>query len=340
MDSFGISMGVSPREPLTRVSELAAQADGHGFDAMWFIDFQLGMKDVFAAMNLAALASERILIGPGVTNLITRHPTVTANAMLALDELSGGRAVLGLGSGWSAVYGAGAKPSTLGEVRVGVETLRRLCAGDDIGVDAHGGAPVRLSASQGRALPVYIAVSQPGMLRLAGETADGAILMGAADRDFCEWQLQHIYEGLEKAGRERSELIVDLVVTMSVDDDEEQALSDVRAWATSQAATFESWKRMPPAFERFRPEFAAASKAYELVDHLSLQAEHKAVVSEELVRSVAVAGNEAHCIERLREIADLDIDRITFALLPGGRSRRLTQLAERIIPQIRKEVAA
>ncbi len=43
---YGISIGVSPREPLTRVSEIAATIDNYGFEALWFIDFQLGMKDV------------------------------------------------------------------------------------------------------------------------------------------------------------------------------------------------------------------------------------------------------------------------------------------------------
>ena len=71
------------------------------------------MKDVYAATNLAALSTENVLIGAGVTNLVTRHPTVTANATAALDELSNGRAVLGLGAGWSAVLGAGGTPSRL-----------------------------------------------------------------------------------------------------------------------------------------------------------------------------------------------------------------------------------
>jgi 5,10-methylenetetrahydromethanopterin reductase len=158
--------------------------------------------------------------------------------------------------------------------------------------------------------------------------------MGAADPEFCEWQLKYIYEGLEKAGRDRSELLIDLVVTMSIDDDEEKALNDVRAWATSQAATFDVWKHMPPAWERFRPEFAAANSGYHLVEHLSLHAGHKQVVSDEFVKSVALAGTAEQCVARLKELAALDIDRITFALLSGGRKRRLQQLADEIIPAV------
>ncbi len=323
-------MGVSPREPLSNVADLAKAGEDCGFEAMWFIDFQLGMKDVYAAMYLAALATKQMHIGAAVTNLVTRHPTVTANATAALDELSDSHAMLGLGAGWSAVYGAGGQPSKLGDLRSGIGEFRELFTGEEVELY---GTKVKLATAQ-RQVPIYLAVSQPGMLRLSGEVCDGAVLMGAADPEFCKWQLDYIYEGLAKAGRDRSEITIDLLVTMSIDDDEEKALSDVRAWATSQAATFDVWKHMPPAWERFRPEFAAANQGYHLVEHLSRHAGHKQVVSDEFVRSVALAGTEEFCIGRLRELAALDIDRITFALLSGGRRRRMDQLAERIIPRV------
>ncbi len=331
MDRWGLSMGVSPREPLANVTELAAAAESKGFEAMWFIDFQLGMKDVYAAMNLAALATENMHVGSAVTNLLTRHPTVTANATLALDELSGGHAMLGLGAGWSAVYGAGGEPSKLGDLSAGIDEFRKLFTGEEQELY---GTKIKL-ATAARQVPIYLAVSQPGMLRLSGEKCDGAILMGAADPEFIEWQLKYIYEGLEKAGRDRSELVIDLIVTMGVDDDEEKALSSVRAWATSQAATFDVWKTMPPAWEKFRPEFAAANSQYHLVDHLSRHAGHKQVVSDEFVKSVALAGTVEQCVARLKELCALDIDRITFALLSGGRMKHMEQLADEIIPAVK-----
>lgn len=327
---YGLSLGVSPREPLHRVGELSRKAEQAGIEALWFIDFQNGMKDVYAAMHLAALSTERATIGAAVTNLVTRHPTVTANAHVALDELSDGRAVVGLGAGWSAVYGAGGKPSTAAEIRQGIAELRQLFTGEPVELYD---TTVQIAAAT-RQLPIFVAVSQPLLLRTCGEVADGAILMGAADPDFCRWQLEHVYAGLERAGRSRDEITIDLFVSMSIDDDEERALADVRAWATSQAATFDVWKAMPPAWERFRPEFAAAASSYHLVEHLSLQASHKQVVSDDFVRSVAIAGNAETSIARLRELWELDIDRITFSLMSGGRERRLEQLRDVIIPAL------
>ena len=247
--------------------------------------------------------------------------------MSALDELSGGRAVLGLGAGWSAVLGAGATPSRVGELRAGIDGFRRLFTGEACEFD---GTRVRLATAK-RQIPVYLAASQPAMLRLAGETCDGVVLMGAADPEFGAWQLQFIHEGLARAGRGRDQLTVDLFITMSVRDDEASAIDDIRAWATSQAATFHPWKRMPPAWERFRPDFARAADAYHLVDHLSLQARHKAIVTDEFARSVALAGDLDTCVDRLRRLWQLDIDRITFALLSGGRMQRLALLSDTVI---------
>ena len=331
MNHFGVSIGVSPREPLLRFGDIAAEVESQGFDALWVIDFQAGMKDSYAAMYVAALKTSQILIGPGVTNLRTRHATVTANAMLALDELSGGRAQLGIGAGWSAVLAAGQRPTNLAETRDGIRMLKALYAGEE--VDLGDGHRVAL-ATAARQIPIFVAAAQPGMLRLTGELANGVILMGAADVEFCEWQLGFLREGLARAGRPRSDVTVDLQVTMSIDEDPEKALGDVRAWATSQAATFVDWKQMPPSYEHFRPEFALAAGGYHLVEHLSLRADHKQLVSDEFVRSVAIAGDEDTCLSRLVELSRLDIDRITFALLSGGRSRRLVQLAERIIPKL------
>ncbi len=333
VNRFGISRGVSPRETFDQVSEIAKAVEANGFDALWFIDHQLGMKDVYTAMNVAAMSTEKIHIGSAVTNLQTRHPTVTANATTALDDLSSDRAMLGLGAGWVALHSIGKLPDKLGEVRQGINEFRQLFSGEEVELY---GTKVRLATAR-RQIPIYLAVSQPGMLRLSGEICDGAIVMGAADVDFCNWQLDYIYQGLEKSGRKRSDILIDLIVTMGIDDDEEKALNDVRAWATSQAATFAVWKKVPPAWERFREEFTIAEQAYHYEEHLSLRAEHKQIVSKEFVQSVTISGKYEYCISRLKEIAKQDFDRISFALLSGGRFRRLEELGQKVIPELLKE---
>ena len=131
--------GSQPARDLRPGREIANKAEGLGFEALWFIDHQLGMKDVYAAMNVAAMATGSIGIGCAVTNLRTRHPTVTASATTALDELSHGRALLGLGAGWVAVHSIGDKPSRIAELREGIALFRKLFSGEEINFSAPGG---------------------------------------------------------------------------------------------------------------------------------------------------------------------------------------------------------
>ena len=188
VNRFGISRGIRPRETFDQVAEIAQAVETNDFEALWFIDHQLGMKDVYAGMNVAAMATEKLHLGSAVTNLQTRQPTVTANATTALDDLSKDRAMLGLGAGWVALHSIGKMPDKLGAVRQGINEFRQLFSGEEAELY---GTKVRLATAR-RQIPIYLAVSQPGMLRLCGEICDGAILMGAADVDFCNWQLDYI----------------------------------------------------------------------------------------------------------------------------------------------------
>ena len=211
--------------------------------------------------------------------------------------------------------------------------FRKLFAGEEIDF---AGAKGRLATAR-RQIPIYLAVSQPRMLELAGEVCDGAVLMGAADPDFCNWQLEHIYRGLRKAGRKREDIIIDLIVTMSIDEDAEQAINDVRAWATSQAATSPFGRRCRRRGNAFDPSSRQPRMPTTTRSHLSLRAGHKEIVSEEFVRSVTISGNRDQCLSRLLALSTVDIDRISFALLSGGRLRRLEELGKHVIPRLKTD---
>ena len=96
-----------------------------------------------------------------------------------------------------------------------------------------------------------------------------------------------------------------------------------------------SGRRCRRGGERFRPEFKAAQDAYHYEEHLSLRAGHKEIVSEEFVRSVTISGDREQCLARLLELATVDIDRISFALLSGGRLRRLEELGRHVLPRLK-----
>jgi 5,10-methylenetetrahydromethanopterin reductase len=323
MTTFGLSMGVSSREPLRRVGTLAAGAEERGFDALWLIDSHLVMGDVYASLAVAALSTSKMRLGTGVTNPLTRHVTVTANAIASIDDLSDGRAILGVGSGDSAVQPLGLRGSRVAELERYVVDSRSLLAGEKVGEP-----PVKI-ARRRPDVPVFVAATQPRMLQLAGRVADGIVLLGFADPEVIDWQLGHVERGLAEAGRSWADLFVDYWATISVRDDAVQATDDVRSWCAGQARWLSRWKEVPPRLEPFRAEAVRAAEEYDFSEHLSLRARHVTTASDDFVRLAAIAGTKDECLGRLRDIAADDrIARITLTLLSGGREDRLEALGD------------
>ncbi len=127
---FGI--GCPPKESgqsAEAIAQTVQRAEDCGFNEAWVGDSQGIWHDLYVSITLCAVRTRRIRLGVGVTNLITRHPAVTARAMATLDEVSGGRALLGFGAGDTALKHLGLKPSSLKDMEEGILLIRGLLAG-------------------------------------------------------------------------------------------------------------------------------------------------------------------------------------------------------------------
>jgi 5,10-methylenetetrahydromethanopterin reductase len=325
---LSVSIGISPRESLADWMAFAGRLEDEGVGRIWLIDSQLAMKDVYAGLATAAMRTERLELGTGVTNIVTRHPTVTANAIAAIAELSNGRAILGLGAGDSAVYGLGKAPSRMGEIEAALRFFRAVLSGGSGEWDERSfSLPHRPPA-----VKVYLAATQEKMCRIAGRLADGVIVMGPAQRDVLERQVAWVCEGIDGAGRNRSDVEICAMTTVSISDDEEKAMRDVRSWASAQARLLADVTDLPDSLGRFRSEFKNARSAYDYTEHLSTHADHQGVLSDELVRALAVAGTAEECSERLSSLALTGVDSFIFPLMGSGRLERLRVLRDEVAP--------
>ena len=88
MNQPDVSVGISPRQSFDSWAKFVAELEAEGVGRVWVIDSQLAMKDVYAGLVVAALNTTRIGLGTGVTNAVTRHPTITASAIAAIDEIA------------------------------------------------------------------------------------------------------------------------------------------------------------------------------------------------------------------------------------------------------------
>ena len=319
---LGLSLGLSPRESIERFVSLGARAEAIGAHAMWIVDSQLAMKDAYMALAVLARETKTLKIGPGVTNLVTRHETVVANAMTTLATLAPGRVLVGVGAGDSSVFPLGRQPMTIADCDAGIRRLRSLLSGNSA---CYQGGDVSLSFKADPVPPIYLAASQPRMLHLAGAVADGVIIMGPSDPDTVRMQMNQVDEGARQAGRNPAEVVRDLWVTMAVGG--ASAVNDVKSWASAQARWLARWKQVPASLEVYRKEMTHAAETYDFGTHLSRSADHAAGMSDEFARVLAVVGDVEECQRRLQSLMMRGIRRITVTLLSGGRERRLDEIA-------------
>ena len=330
----GVSLGISPREPITHIVDVVKNAEDLGFDSAWIADVQLSMKDCYSALSLCAVNTSSILLGTGVTNPVTRHPTTIACSFTALNELSDGRAVIGLGSGWTGVYSIGLKPATIKHLEKSINDIHTLCEGGEaIGPD---GIPYHQVTATGR-IPIFVAANQPRILQMCGRVADGVILMGGANEEFTSWQINHVREGAKEVGRNFDEIKLHLWVAIGLNEDRDQARDDVSHWVASQAETFAKWKHTPDFLLPFVESFKRASEAYDRHEHMSSHATHKTAVSPEFTDFVALVGTADECLERIRGLEKLGLEGITLAFRAGagGRQARMEELSDKIIKHLK-----
>ena len=291
-------IGLVAQERVDSVGALAAAAESLGFGGIWVADSQHVFRDPWAALALAAERTERIRLATGVTNPVTRHPATIAGAAATLDELSGGRFVLGIGVGESAVRNAGLRPARLAELERAIEEIRR-------------GVPWAP-----RPVPVVIAATGPKALRLAGRVGDGALIQAGATPELVGWALERVGEG----GRS-VESCLRLGCAVGP-----EARESVRAYAAAAARTIsvavpeDEW----PA--GLGDDLRRLREAYDYGEHVGAEARHRAALSDRLLDAVAVAGSAEEVGPRLLELAPL-VDRVVLVVTGRDREGQLRELA-------------
>lgn len=121
---FGVVLQTDP--PARRTIQLAELAEAHGFSHVWTFDSHLLWQEPYVLYSQILSRTQRITVGPMVTNPATRDWTVTASLFATLNEMFGNRTVCGIGRGDSAVRVTNGKPASLKEVRAATHVIREL----------------------------------------------------------------------------------------------------------------------------------------------------------------------------------------------------------------------
>ncbi len=311
-----VLQGVDPPEVFEDTSR---RVEALGYDHLWLTDSSLHARNPYAYLALAARQTSTVSLGTAVTNPLTRHPGVTAAAIATIDDVSGGRAVLGIGPGDRPVEALGFRPARLAELRESIGAVRSLLAGAAVDSDSSHFAfrDARLRFDARGDLPVYVSASGPRMLELAGEVADGVIVLCGLFREGIDYAVSHVEAGAARAGRARPHVAV-MAYGAIDDEDEDRALGAARtiaAWFPQTAPKYCELAGLDPAIvESVRAryqggEFQEAAPAAEQVPA-------------EFVRRVAVAGSSARVTEQLTAALAAPVDSVQ--LFPLGERRAET----------------
>jgi 5,10-methylenetetrahydromethanopterin reductase len=227
---FGLR--IPPCDNPQRVADFVVQAERAGFAYAWIPDSQLLWRDVWVTMGVAGSRTSRITIGANVTNPLTRDMTVSASAAASMDELTGGRFILGYGSGDSSVRVMGWKTARIDYMRQSIGVMRSLWRSETA---SPYGEPVRLVGASGRDVPVYVSATGPRMLSFAGEVADGVIILAGISADAIQNALGHVASGAARTGRSLADIPIATGLFCYVGDDWQDHMIRARPYAALYA---------------------------------------------------------------------------------------------------------
>ena len=288
-----------------RVVAAARAAEGWGFDGMLLADSQTLNTEIWVELGMAAAATERLRLGPGVTNPFTRHPSVTASAAATLQVESGGRAVLGLGRGDSALRQLGREPVHADELERALVAIQAYLSGGTAELD---GFESRLTwldnAPEMPKVPVTVAATGPHVIELAARHAERVDFTVGAEPDRLRWALE--------TARGAGDASPGAFVNVGVDPDPAVARDLVRGSAAILARF--SAEGAPPdgLSEVTREAIERIAAAYDESRHGHAEADHSQALGDEFLDRFAVAGPPDEVAERLVAIGELGIEQLVI----------------------------
>jgi 5,10-methylenetetrahydromethanopterin reductase len=334
----------------------AQQAEHAGFDGVTIVDSQNLSGDCYVALALAAHATERIQLGTGVTNPFTRHPAVTACAIATVHAESGGRAVLGIGRGDSALAHLGYAPASVAVFERYLERLQGYLRGEEVPFDD--GANVQdlglatvPAASRiewirpGRypKVPIDVAATGPKVIRAAARLADRITFAVGADLARLRWAIDTAMDARVAAKLDPTAMPFGAYVNVVVHDDPEVA----RRLGEGGLSLFGRFQAMygrtvGPASEEERRTAEAIHDAYDMTRHSRSGSPQAGMITSEFAAQFGIFGPPAYCLERLSMVAALGLQRLVVVGPardgdPAAASTAEARFAEEVLPALRAQ---
>lgn len=330
---FGVVLQTDP--PASRVIELTEEAEKQGFTYGWTFDSHVLWEEPFVIYSRMLAATERMVVGPMVTNPGTRDWTVTASLFATLNEMSGGRTVCGMGRGDSALRYIGLKPKTLATMEAAMDAIKALVRGDE--VELNGKMLSIPWVENGWDLPMWGAGYGPKALTLVGRKCDGFILQ-LADPYLVEWTSKFVKNAAAEAGRDPDSVKICVAAPAYVGDDLSHQRDQVR-WFGGMVGNHvadlverygDDGAMVPTALS----DYIKAREGYDYDHHGKAGNPSTDFVPDEVVDRFCVLGTVEDHISRMNELRDLGVDQFSIYLMHDRKEETLRAYGEEVIPAL------
>ncbi|MDD4898426.1 MAG: 5,10-methylenetetrahydromethanopterin reductase [Methanocellales archaeon] len=289
-----------PDMPLNDLVNHCVLAENQGFDAIWVTD-HYNNRNVYATLALVAEKTKRVRLGPGVTNAYQIHPALTASAIATIDNISNGRAMLGIGAGdRTTLASLGIQmDKPVEKLKEAVEIIRRLLTGERLSFQGDffriEGAKLSLKCPE---IPIYIGAQGPLMLRTASAIGDGVLINASHPLDF-KYAVSQVQEGSPKAGFD-----IAAYASFSVDLDEEKAKK-----AVVPVVAFIVAGSPAPVLERHDIDSTDVDAIKSALAKGDFRTAFRSVTNP-MVDAFSIYGSPDHCIRRIKELHEIGVTQV------------------------------
>jgi probable F420-dependent oxidoreductase len=329
---FGVVLQTDP--PATLVIDTMRQAEQLGFGYGWTFDSTVLWQEPFVIYSRVLAATERMRVGPLVTNPGTRDWSVLASLFATLNDMYGNRTICAIGRGDSALRVVGRKPATLATVSACMRAVKDLAEGRETQL---GDVMVRIPWVKGGRLPMWMAAYGPKALKLVGQQADGFVLQ-CADPDIARWTIGSVRDAAKEAGRDPDGIKICVSAPAYIGEDLAHAREQTRwfgGMVGNHVADLVARYGADGPVPKVLTDYITDREGYDYSHHGRAGNPSADFVPDEIVDRFCLLGPAAAHRDRLAELAELGVDQFAIYLMHDQPEQTLLAYGEDVIPSLR-----
>jgi probable F420-dependent oxidoreductase len=326
---FGVVLQTDP--PAWRVVDLAQKAETLGFNHGWAFDSHVLWQEPYVIFSQMLAATNRMTVGPMVTNPGTRDWTVTASMYATLNDMFGNRTICGIGRGDSAMRVLGRTPSKLATLSESMKVIKDLAEGRET---TYNGTTQQFPWAGESELKILMSAYGPKALHLCGSETDGFILQ-LADPSIAEWTIAAVRKAAEEAGRDPDSLYICVAAPAYVGTDIEHQRDQCRwfgGMVGNHVADLVDRYGDTGAVPQALTDYIKGREGYDYSGHGKAGHDHTDFVPDEIIDRFCILGDEAAHIKRLKELEELGVDQFAIYLMHDQKDETLNAYGQRVIP--------